>query len=162
MLPSDHFVMMYNELFKMLEERSLGDLRAYWLEISELQKTIIGPYIERDGLKGMYDYWAHIIEEENCAADMDLTEDYFEFRMHVCPSLTKNLDNDAGQCPHYCDHCAGWVEPVLEHFGYHLVYDMISRTEPRCRMRVYRDPTKANEYAEQVQLRAQPYKGDGL
>lgn len=158
MLPSDHFVMMYNELFKMLEERSHHDLQQYWRGVSELQQTILGPYIDRDGLTGMYDYWAHIIEEENCNADMELTEDYFEFRMHVCPSLAKNLDNDAGPCALYCDHCAGWIKPVIESRGYHVVYDMISRTEPRCLFRVYRDPEKAEAFSRQTQLLARPYE----
>ena len=36
MLPSDHFVRFYNELFKMLEERGHKELQAYWLEISRL------------------------------------------------------------------------------------------------------------------------------
>ena len=152
--------MMYNELFKMLEERSHEDLRAYWKKIAELQQTIIGPYIERDGLKGMYDYWSHIIEEENCEADMDLTEEYFEFRMHKCPSLSKNLTNDAGQFGLYCDHCAGWVEPVLKRYGYHLAYDMISRTEPRCQMRVYKDPELAAEFTKNARLPAAPYRDE--
>ena len=69
MLPSDHFVLFYNELFKMLEEKSHQDLQEYWMEISGLQKTINGPFIEKDGLKGMYDYWEHIRIEENCQAE---------------------------------------------------------------------------------------------
>ena len=32
MLPSDHFVRMYNELFKMLEEKGHDALQAYWLQ----------------------------------------------------------------------------------------------------------------------------------
>ena len=152
-------MLMYNELFKMLEERSRDDLKGYWMAISELQRTILGPYIERNGLAGMYEYWAHIIEEENCEADMELTDDYFEFRMNVCPSLSKNLDNDAGLCTQYCDHCAGWIQPVVERYGYHVVYDMISRSEPRCRMRIYRDREKANEFASETRLAAQPYAG---
>lgn len=157
MLPSDHFVMMYNELFKMLEERSHHDLTSYWKEIASLQQSILGPYIERDGLKGMYEYWAHIIEEENCEAEMALSEEYFEFTMHRCPSLSKNLDNDAGLFPLYCDHCAGWIEPVMKRYGYHLVYDMISRTEPRCTLRVYRDAGAASDYARGARLLARPF-----
>lgn len=149
--------MMYNELFKMLEEKSHEELQNYWLAVSRLQDTILGRYIERSGLAGMYEYWEHIIEEENCEAEMDLTDEYFEFRMHVCPSLSKNLDNDAGPFTYYCDHCAGWIGPVVERYGYHLVYDMISRTEPKCTFRIYRDAEKAETFARTVRLRAQPY-----
>ena len=157
MLPSDHFVRMYNELFKMLEEMGHERLQQYWQEISRLQRSILGPHIEKDGLRGMYEYWEHIRIEENCEAELAVTDDYFEFKMLKCPSLSKILDNDAGACALYCDHCAGWVEPVMRHYGYTLVYDMISRTEPRCVMRVYRDAQRAREFASRVRLPARPY-----
>ncbi len=160
MLPSDHFVRFYNELFKMIGERGKEHLRAYWREIARLQKTILGPFIEADGLRGMYTYWKHIRTEENCEADLSLTDDYFEFRMRTCPSLTKAMDNDAGVYRYYCDHCAGWIAPVVESYGYHLAYDMISRTQPRCVMRVYKDKAKAAEFLKSARLPARPY-GDG-
>ena len=161
MLPSDHFVRMYNELFKMLEERGHDHLQRYWRTISELQESILAPSIERAGLQGMYDYWEHIRIEENCEAKLTLADDYFEFHMLTCPSLTKVVDNDAGLFPLYCDHCAGWVEPLMERHGYTLVYDMIDRRKPTCRMRVYRDPAKAREYARTVTLLARPYEDAG-
>jgi len=70
MLPSDHFVRMYNELFKMLEVKGHDHLQRYWLDVSKLQETILWPYIARDGLKGMYDYWERIRIEENCDAEI--------------------------------------------------------------------------------------------
>ena len=157
MLPSDHFVRFYNELFKMLEDMGHEELKTYWMTISELQESIVGPYVERDGLKGMYDYWDRIRIEENCDAELSLTEDYFEFRMNRCPSLSKALDNDAGAFDLYCDHCAGWIYPLLEKYGFFPVTDMISRTEPRCLFRVYRDRGKAEEFAERATLPAVPY-----
>ncbi len=157
MIPSDHYVRLYNELFKMLEERGHRELQSYWLEISRLQKTILGPFIEADGLAGMHAYWSHIREEENCEADLVLTDDYFEFKMLKCPSLTKAMDNDAGAFTYYCDHCAGWIKPVVESYGYFLAYDMISRTEPRCVLRVYKEREKAEAFLEQARLPARPY-----
>ncbi len=158
MLPSDHFVRFYNELFKMLEEKGHGELQKYWMEISRLQESIVGPYIERDGLKGMYDYWDHIRIEENCDADLTLTDDYFEFRMNRCPSLSKVLDNDAGVFEFYCDHCAGWIMPLMKKYGYYMACDMISRTVPKCVMRIYREEEKADEFMKKARLPAEPYK----
>ena len=123
-----------------------GSSGRYWREISRLQQTILGPFIEADGLRGMYTYWERIRVEENCEADLVLTDDYFEFRMRKCPSLTKAMDNDAGVFEFYCDHCAGWIAPIMRRYGYHLAYDMISRTEPRCIMRVYKDKDKAEAF----------------
>ena len=157
MLPSDHFVRFYNELFKMLEARGHDELQKYWKVVSRRQESILDPYIERDGLKGMYEYWDRIRVEENCDAELSLTEDYFEFKMNRCPSLSKALDNDAGAFRLYCDHCAGWIYPLLERHGYHPVMDMISRSEPHCLFRVYRDRTKAVEFAARSLLPADPY-----
>jgi hypothetical protein len=156
MLPSDHFVRMYNELFKMLERAGPGRLEEYWREISGLQETIVGPYIDRAGLSGMREYWDRIRIEENCDADLALSEDYFEFRMNACPSLGKVHDNDAEPSPRYCDHCAGWVEPLMARRGYFTVYDIISREEPRCVMRIYRSREGAVAYARQAKLLAAP------
>ncbi len=162
MLPSDHYVRFYNELFKMLEEIDHVELQKYWMEISRLQETIIGPYIERAGLRGMYEYWDRIRIEENCDAELTLTEDYFEFKMNKCPSLTKAMDNDAGVFEYYCDHCAGWIEPIMKKYGYYCVYDIISRDEPRCVERIYRDREKAVEYLKGVKLLAKPYDDSRL
>ncbi len=159
MIPSDHFVKMYNELFKMLEDRGHEHLQKYWRHIGDSQDSLLSPYIKKDGLKGMYDYWEHIRIEENCDAELTLTDDYFEFKMNKCPSLSKVLDNDAGACPLYCDHCAGWILPVISSFGYIYVSDMISRTEPVCEMRVYKagDKDKAEAYRKTLKLPAEPY-----
>ncbi len=157
MLPSDHFVRMYNELFKMLEDLGHEELQRYWLEIASLQDTLLCRYIEKDGLKGMYDYWDHIRKEENCDADLRVTEDYFELQMNKCPSLSKNLDNDAGAFSMYCDHCAGWIGPVVNKYSYHLVYDIISRSDPHCLIRIYKDKNKALEFAKSTHLLARPY-----
>jgi len=148
MLPSDHFVRMYNELFKMLAERGREDLEQYWLAISSLQESIVGPYIEAKGFQGMYEYWDRIRIEENCDMDFRIEEEFFEIRMNACPSLGKNLDNDAGLCIHYCEHCAGWINPVIRKYGYFPVYDIISPKEPRCRFRVYKDRDKAVEFSK--------------
>jgi hypothetical protein len=142
----------------MLEERGRRELQNYWLEISHLQRTILGPLIESGGLKGMYTYWSRIREEENCEAELKLTDDYFEFKMLKCPSLSKARDNDAGAFPYYCDHCAGWIGPVVESYEYHLAYDMISRTEPRCVLRVYKDKNTAEEFMKNARLPARPYE----
>jgi len=158
MLPSDHFVRFYNELFKMLDEKSRKDLQEYWLEVSGLQEEVLGPQIRENGFGGMYEYWNRIKEEENCDLNMEITDDYFELRMNKCPSLAKVMDNDAGQFEYYCDHCAGWVEPIMKKYGYYPVFDIVSRTEPRCVMRVYRSKKKAADFEKNAVLPARPYE----
>ena len=157
MLPSDHYVKCYNELFKMLEEKGHRHLQNYWKEISKLQTKVVKPYAKK-GLKGLYDYWDKIRFEENCKLKLTLTKDYLELKMKRCPSLSKALDNDAGVFKYYCDHCAGWVEPALKRYGFYYVLDIVDRSKPVCHGRVYKDKKKAEEYKKTVKLLSIPYK----
>jgi hypothetical protein len=156
MIPSDHFVRYYNEVFKALESRGLDHLAAYWASIAELQKTELAEKFRVGQLQACYDYWARILKEESCVGRLSLTEDYFEFRMDRCPSLSKVLDNDASACKYYCDHCGGWVHPVMNAAGLFAAMDMESRTEPHCVLRVYTDSEKAAEFQRQAKLPSLP------
>lgn len=157
MIPSDHFVRYYNEVFKAIEAQGHEELQAYWRELGRLQAAELADQFREGGLQAAYDYWERIRHEENCVGDMLLTDDYFEFRMHECPSLSKVLDNDASPCHHYCDHCMGWIEPLMDEAGLYAAHDIHSRTEPHCRFRVYHDKEQAREFEEQAQLLCKPY-----
>ena len=139
MIPSDHFTRFYNEVFKFLESQGEAALESYFLEISKNQEKHILDLIREKGFEGMLEYWSVIRDEENCDLDLGYDEDRFEIRMHLCPSLTKVQDNDAQTWGRYCDHCAGWIGPIMDKTGYHLVYDVIDRTKPQCRMQVFKD-----------------------
>ena len=156
MIPSDHFVRYYNEVFKALDEQGIGHLARYWWGIGELQTRELAESFRRGGLRACYDYWSRIVKEENCVARLTLTPDYFEFRMDRCPSLSKVLDNDAIACEHYCDHCMGWVRAVMEASGLYAVLDMESRREAHCLFRIYTDPQKAEEFERQAKLPSLP------
>lgn len=157
MIPSDHFVRFYNEVFKALERLGRDHLEGYWREIGRMQSAELADDFRTDGLEACHKYWSQIMKEENCKADMKLTEEFFELRMLDCPSLSKAMDNDATTCEHYCDHCMAWVEPVMEASELHAAYDIESRTEPHCVFRVYKDEQKAKEYEQLAQLPAKPY-----
>lgn len=130
MIPSDHFVRFYNEVFKFLD--GCGGLEPYYKEISRHQELHCLEWFRREGLKGMYDYWEHIRIEENCDMEQTLLEDRLLFRMNRCPSLSKVLDCDAVPCNKYCDHCAGWVLPLMTKCGYYYVENIIGRKRPEC------------------------------
>ncbi len=152
MIPSDHFTRFYNEVFKFLEQQGEAALESYFLEISKNQEKHILDLIREKGFEGMLEYWSVIRDEENCDLDLGYDEDKFEIRMHLCPSLTKVKDNDAETWSRYCDHCAGWIGPIMDKTGYHLVYDVIDRTKPQCRMQVFKDEAKAREAEKDVRL----------
>ncbi len=157
MIPSDHFVRFYNEVFKTLRELGHTHLKDYWRELGQMQTRKLGAYFREGGLQACYDYWNRIVHEENCRAELELTPEYFEFRMRKCPSLSKVLDNDAVACELYCDHCMGWIEPVMQAAGLYAVMDMQSRIEAHCVFRVYADAEPAREFEKQAKLLSKPY-----
>ncbi|MBO7147940.1 MAG: hypothetical protein J6W81_09370 [Lentisphaeria bacterium] len=135
MIPSDHFVRFYNEVFKFLDEKK--GLQDYYLEISKLQEFHCLELFRKKGLRGMYEYWDHIRIEENCDMTLNLTDEYMELIMNHCPSLSKVTDNDAGPCEKYCEHCPGWVVPLIEKAGYVVEYNLVDRKIPKCSIRIY-------------------------
>jgi hypothetical protein len=152
MIPSDHFTRFYNEVFKFLEAQGEDVLADYFLAISHNQEKHLLHLIEAKGLAGMHEYWSVIRDEENCDMDLDLGEDRLELRMNLCPSLSKVLDNDAAPMGRYCDHCAGWMGPIMDKTGYHLVYDVIDRNKPQCVSRIYRNKADAEAAETDVKL----------
>ena len=130
MIPSDHFVRFYNEAFKFLDERD--GLRGFYDEISHHQDMHCLALFKAKGLQGMYDYWNRIRIEENCDMTMKLFPDRLVMIMNKCPSLSKAINNDAGPCPKYCNHCPGWVIPLLERAGYITEYNLVGMDDPRC------------------------------
>ena len=134
MIPSDQFVRFYNEVFKFLDAQGNGALEDYYRAVSSQQEMHCLRLFKEQGLAGMKAYWDRIAVEENCDMTCALYPDRFELTMNRCPSLSKAMDNDAGAFPRYCDHCPGWIMPLVEKAGFRCEYDLIDRTLPRCRM----------------------------
>jgi len=141
MIPSDHFVYFYNEIFKELEKLGPAALDKYYARVADRQAYFTLDAFKKDGLKGMYDYWERIRVEENCDSVNELheKEGYYESRQNKCPSLTKALESDAGTCRAYCNHCPGWVLRVMTAAGYFCVFNIKSRTVAQCAKFVTKD-----------------------
>lgn len=138
MIPSDHFVRFYNEVFKFLDEK--GGLQDYYEEISRHQDFHCLKDFKEKGLRGVYEYYLKIVKEENCGdAPMVLREHELCGMQTKCPSLTKAMDNDAGACQKYCLHCAGWTIGLYKRAGLFLVYDLIGLDKPQCCTWLYDD-----------------------
>ena len=71
------------------------------------------------GLRGLYDVWRKTGKEERCDWDVTLDEEknVLRFDMHRCPSKGFLLDNDLQASEDYCDHCIGWIQPMLREAG---------------------------------------------
>lgn len=70
------------------------------------------------GFTGMMEYWGHTLREE--AADYTTAAGQGSFRldMHGCPSKGFLLKNGLEQYSDYCDHCIGWIGPVMKDAGF--------------------------------------------
>ena len=145
MIPSDHFVMFYNEIFKYLDRKGGGALQKYYRRVADRQAFFTLDRFRCDGFKGMYDYWERIRIEENCKMRNAYDADHYESFMERCPSLSKALESETGPCRRYCDHCPGWVNDVIGRAGYIGVYDMMGRDVPQCRCSVFKDRALAEE-----------------
>ena len=143
MIPSDHFVRFYNEVFKYISAKGEAELKKYYDRVSKNQEYHCLGLFQNKGLQGMFEYWEHIKVEENCDMVNHLTDDCYSFEFFSCPSLSKAVDNDAGPCPEYCNHCPGWIFPIMTKAGFFAVYNLIDRKTPRCEMFVYADQAKA-------------------
>ena len=130
MIPSDHFVRFYNEVFKFLDEKH--GLEAYYQHISSHQEFHCLKEFSERGLQGVYDYYVKIRKEENCDMDIVLNDGELLLQMNCCPSLSKAMDNDAGMCEKYCLHCPGWTVPIYTQAGLYQVYDTMGLEKAQC------------------------------
>ena len=130
MIPSDHFVRFYNEVFKFLDEKN--GLQAYYEEISRHQELHCLQCFMEKGLEGMEEYWGNIRVEENCVCSSRIEDGVRYSHMQKCPSLTKVLDNDAEPCAKYCLHCPGWVCPLMTKCGFYYIKYQRALDRPEC------------------------------
>ena len=152
MIPSDHFVRFYNEVFKFLDERS--GLPAYYEEISRHQELHCLELFRSKGLRGVYEHYQKIYKEENCQGETILNDHEMIIRMDRCPSLSKVINNDAGPCSKYCLHCPGWTAPLYRKAGLYQVYDLMGLDNPQCCEWIYDDRKLASaRYRELLKSR---------
>ena len=81
MIPSDHFVRFYNEVFKYISSKGKAELEKYYDRVSKNQEYHCLDLFCKKGLQGMYEYWEHIRIEENCDMVNRLEEDCYSVRV---------------------------------------------------------------------------------
>lgn len=66
----------------------------------------------------MAKYWEHTLDEEAAGYTITRNDQVFRTDMHRCPSRGFLLDNGIGFSTDYCDHCMGWIGPVMKEAGF--------------------------------------------
>jgi hypothetical protein len=94
-------------------------VKAYWEEaISVDSQRHARALIVPGGIEGMSAYWGHTLNHEAAGFAITTTEDVFRIDMHDCPSKGFLLRNGLVQYQDYCDHCIGWIGPMLKDAGF--------------------------------------------
>jgi hypothetical protein len=70
------------------------------------------------GFEGMKEYWGHALEQEAAAYHVSATDAVFRIDMHECPSKGFLIRNGLVQYRDYCDHCMGWIGPLMKEAGF--------------------------------------------
>jgi hypothetical protein len=110
----------YEWTFEWLREQGGHDLlRAYWDEaIYQDSQQHATALITEKGFEGMKEYWGHTLAEEGGQWTTTAREDVFRIDMHDCPSKGFLIRNGLQQNSDYCDHCIGWIGPLMRDAGF--------------------------------------------
>lgn len=122
MLGSYDFCGHYEWTFAWLEREGGGALlREFWAEaIGRDSQRHLAELIAREGLDGMQRYWSQTLADESPTREFTLSAapGVFRIDMHDCPSKGFLLRNGLAQHADYCDHCIGWIGPLLRDAGF--------------------------------------------
>jgi len=110
----------YEWTFAWLEQQGGSQLlREYWdVAIHRDSQRHAVELILRKGIRGMQEYWGKTLPQEGGSHHTTATETVFRIDMHDCPSKGFLLRNRLQQHPDYCDHCIGWIGPMLRRAGF--------------------------------------------
>jgi len=120
MLGTYDFCGYYEWTFAWLDEKGGKQLvHEYWDEaIHRDSQQHASALIIGKGIAGMQEYWGHSLAQEAAGFQFAATEDVFRIDITACPSKGFLIRNGLQQYPDYCDHCMGWIGPLLKRAGF--------------------------------------------
>ena len=121
-------------------------VREYWdRAIAQDSQTHAAALIGAKGIAGMKEYWGHTLDHEAAGYHCTATDKVYRIDMHECPSKGFLIRNGLEQYHDYCDHCMGWIGPVLGRAGF--VVDHQHNHCGKCwwEIRASSDPTPPSE-----------------
>ena len=119
-------------------------VRQYWDEaIHQDSQRHALDLIRSEGFAGMLKYWGHTLAEESPERAYTITPapEVFRSDMHSCPSKGFLLRNGIEFSRDYCDHCMGWVGPLLRQCGYVMDHEHNHQGQCWAEIRPAGDPT---------------------
>jgi hypothetical protein len=151
----------YEWTFEWLRARGGESLvQEYWDKaIAQDSQTHAAALIAAKGIAGMKEYWGHTLDHEAAGYHCTTTDKVFRIDMHECPSKGFLIRNDLEQYHDYCDHCMGWIGPMLGRAGFVVDHQHNHRGKCWWEIRAASDLTPPSEPGElsgehDVRLRA--------
>lgn len=110
----------YEWTFEWLRQQGGEPLvREYWdAAIHRDSQTHARDLIINHGIAGMKKYWAHTLDHEAAGFTITHQDDVIRIDMHECPSKGFLIRNGLTQYRDYCDHCMGWIGPLMKEAGF--------------------------------------------
>jgi hypothetical protein len=151
----------YEWTFAWLEARGGQTLlREYWDEaIHQDSQRHASALILEKGIEGMKEYWGHSLAQEGAGYNTTAKEKVFRLDIHDCPSKGFLLRNQLEQHTDYCDHCIGWIGPLLKRAGFTIDHQHNHHGQCWWEMRDSADahpPSAPGQLAEEHDVRRQP------
>jgi hypothetical protein len=150
----------YEWTFAWLEKRGGPTLLSeFWDKaIHQNSQQHAAELILRKGIEGMKEYWGHSLSQEGAGYKTTSTETVFRIDIHDCPSKGFLLRNQLEQHHDYCDHCIGWIGPMLKRAGFVIDHQHNHCGQCWWEMRKQSDatpPSAAGELAKENDVRLQ-------
>ena len=118
----------------------IGDKAAvidFWEYLSDNFLTNLKNSVEKNGIRGCWEYWSNTLNEEAAGFTMELDEQAGEFSvtMHRCPSKGRLLELQRVE-PYrdYCEHCDILYRRVLEPLGFEYAIDLSECDRAKCKV----------------------------
>lgn len=136
----------YEWTFQWLHEQGGHELvRRYWDEaIHQDSQRHADALISAKGFDGMDEYWGHTLGEEGGEWEVTRGDDVFRIDMHHCPSKGFLIRNGLKSHPDYCDHCLGWIGPLMKKAGFVVNHEHNHRGQCWWEIRRAEDATPAS------------------
>ncbi len=147
MISCTEFIPAYSELFTFLEEKhGREEVDRFWKYLFEPDGKGIPliNFVQKEGIRGCWDYWAGTLNEEAADFTMYLNEKagWYYNVMHRCPSKGRllELEEKIGIKPYhdYCLHCDSY-RAAAEKVGLKYIYNFCGIERAACSMLIY-DP----------------------
>ncbi len=150
MLGTYDFCGHYDWTFEWLHREGGEPLvRRYWEEAigGDSQRHAAALIVEK-GFAGMKEYWAHTLAEEAAGYTFTEGDGVARIDMHECPSKGFLLRNGIAFSRDYCDHCIGWIGPVMKRAGFVIHHEHNHRGKCGWEFRRKEDPSDGSAPGE--------------